>query len=47
MSVIATIDAKDVVQKILRHLNLPTDVAEPRPARAPPGRSDFFPDDPA
>jgi len=47
MSVIATIDGKDVVQKILRHLSLPTDVPEPRPGRAPPGRSDFFPDDPA
>jgi hypothetical protein len=47
MSVIATIEAKDVVQKILDHLGLPTDVPEPRPDRPPPGMPSLFPDDPA
>ena len=47
MAVIATIEAKDVVQKILRHFSLPTDPLQPRPGRPPPGMSDFFPDDPA
>jgi hypothetical protein len=33
-----------VIQRILRHLGLPTDVPEPRPARAPPGRLEFTDD---
>src|SRR6058998_1023252 len=47
MSVIATIEAADVLHKILGHLGLPTDPPAPLPARSPPGAHDLFPDSPA
>ncbi|MBI3770039.1 MAG: hypothetical protein HY271_16325 [Deltaproteobacteria bacterium] len=34
---IATIEDPPVVQRILRHLGLPTDTPVPDPARPPPG----------
>jgi hypothetical protein len=51
---IALIDEASVIQRILRHLRLPTEVPTPRPGRAPPlfaprafeedsGVSDFVP----
>lgn len=36
MRLIALIDQTDVVARILRHLELPTEVPDPAPARAPP-----------
>ena len=36
LRLVALIDQASVVQRILRHLGLPTEVPEPRPARAPP-----------
>jgi len=36
LRLIALTDQADVVQRILRHLQLPTEVPEPRPRRAPP-----------
>jgi hypothetical protein len=33
---VAVIDRPSVIQRILRHLGLPTDVPGPRPARVPP-----------
>ena len=33
---VALIEQADVIQRILRHLNVPTAVPEPCPARAPP-----------
>jgi hypothetical protein len=36
MSVIATIEAGDVMRKILGHLGLPTEPPSPLPARPPP-----------
>ena len=47
MSVIATIEAADVLRKILGHLRLPTDPSAPMPARPPPSLRDLFPDTPA
>ncbi len=47
MSVIATIEAADVLRKILGHLGLPTDPPTPLPARPPPSALDLFPDTPA
>ncbi len=47
MSVIATIEAADVLRQILGHLGLPTDPPAPLPARPPPSLSDLFPDTPA
>jgi hypothetical protein len=47
MSVIATIEAADVLRKILGHLGLPTDPPAPLPARPPPSATDLFPDTPA
>ncbi len=38
LRLIALIDESAVTQRILRHLGLPTEVPEPRPARAPPLR---------
>jgi hypothetical protein len=37
---VALIDQMSVIRRILRHLGLPTDVPEPRPARPPPGAVD-------
>ncbi len=36
MRLIALIEQAPVIQRILRHLGLPTEIPEPRPARAPP-----------
>ena len=36
LRLVALIDETSVIQRILRHLGLPTDVPEPRPARLPP-----------
>lgn len=47
MSVIATIEAADVLRKILDHLDLPTNPPAPLPARPPPRLPDLFPDPPA
>jgi len=47
MSVIATIEAADVLRKILGHLGLPSEPPAPLPARPPPALSDLFPDAPA
>src|SRR5205823_5898170 len=47
MSVIATIEAADVLRKILGHLGLPTEPPAPLPARPPPSLPDLFPDTPA
>ena len=47
MAVIATIEARDVVGKILGHLGLPTDAPAARPARPPPALEALFPDRPA
>jgi hypothetical protein len=33
---VALIEEASVIQRILRHLGLPTEVPEPRPPRAPP-----------
>ena len=33
---IALIEEASVIERILRHLHLPTEVATPRPGRAPP-----------
>ena len=46
MSVIATIEAADVLRKILGHLGLPTDPPAPLPARSPPALPALFPDTP-
>jgi hypothetical protein len=37
---VALIEDASVVQRILRHLGLPTEVPEARPARAPPPQRD-------
>jgi hypothetical protein len=42
MSVIATIEAGDVMRTILDHLGLPTDAPSPLPARPPPLSGDLF-----
>ncbi len=36
LRLIALIEEASVIQRILRHLGLPTEIAAPRPARAPP-----------
>jgi hypothetical protein len=36
LRLVALIDQASVVRRLLRHLGLPTDLPEPRPARAPP-----------
>jgi len=47
MSVIATIEARDVIRTILGHLGLPTEPPAPLPPRPPPRALDLFPDNPA
>jgi hypothetical protein len=37
LRLVALIEQASVIQRILRHLGLPSDLPEPRPARAPPG----------
>jgi len=44
LRLVALIEQASVVQRILRHLGLPTEVPEPRPARAPPGRLETLED---
>ena len=48
---IALIEEASVIQRLLRHLGLPTEIPEPRPARAPPlppdARALFLDDDAA
>jgi hypothetical protein len=36
MRLIATIEQRDVIDRMLRHLGLPADLPVPWPARAPP-----------
>ena len=36
LRLIALIEQATVIQRILRHLGLPAEIPEPRPARAPP-----------
>ena len=36
MRLIALTEQANVIQRILRHLGLPAEIPEPRPARAPP-----------
>ena len=36
MRLIALIDRPSVIQRILSYLGLPTEIPDPRPARAPP-----------
>ena len=36
LHLIAMIEEASVIQRILRHLGLPTQIPDPRPARAPP-----------
>jgi hypothetical protein len=36
MRLVATIDRRAAIDRILRHFDLPTDLPVPRPARAPP-----------
>ena len=47
MSVIATIEAADVLRNILGHLGLPTNPPATLPPRPPPSLADLFPDTPA
>jgi hypothetical protein len=42
MTLIATIEAGEVIRKILRHLGLPTEPPSPLPARPPPLAPDLF-----
>jgi hypothetical protein len=42
---IATIEDPIVVQRILRHVGLPTEAPEPAPARPPPASTDLLPFD--
>ena len=44
LRLVALIDQALVIERILRHLELPTHVPEPRPARAPPRQRDFTDD---
>jgi len=42
LRLLALIEQATTVERILRHLGLPTDLPEPRPARAPPHRIQPF-----
>jgi hypothetical protein len=42
LRLLALIEHARIVERILRHLGLPTDRPEPRPARAPPRPVDDF-----
>lgn len=44
MSVIATIEATDVLRKILGHLRLPSEAPRPFPSRSPPSLGELFPE---
>ncbi len=41
LRLIATLEASDITRRILRHLDLPTEVPPPTPARPPPGADDW------
>ena len=45
LRLVALIEQASVVQRILRHLGLPTEVPMPRPARAPPRRLETLEDE--
>ena len=45
LRLVALIEQASVVQRILRHLGLPTEVPEPRPAPAPPRRLETLEDE--
>ena len=45
LRLVALIEQAAVVRRILRHLGLPAEVPEPRPARAPPPQSETFEDE--
>ena len=45
LRLVALIEQASVVQRILRHLSLPTEVPMPRPARAPPRRLETLEDE--
>ena len=42
LRLLAVIEHARIVERILRHVGLPTDRPEPRPARAPPRHVDDF-----
>ena len=42
MRLVATIEQREVIERILRHLGLPTELPAPRPARAPPLGEEVF-----
>jgi uncharacterized protein YbaR (Trm112 family) len=42
MRLVATIEQREVIERILGHLGLPTELPAPRPARAPPLRDEVF-----
>ena len=44
LRLVAVIEQASVVQRILRHVGLPTELPEPRPARAPPLRLETLED---
>jgi hypothetical protein len=46
LRLVPLIEHAAVVRRILRHLGLPADVPEPRPARAPPRQPETFDDQP-
>ncbi len=41
MKIVALIDQPPVIEKILKHLGLPTEIPQARPARAPPHEHEF------
>jgi hypothetical protein len=45
LRLVALIEQASVVQRILRHVGLPTEVPEPRPARAQPRRLETLEDE--
>ena len=45
LRLVALIEEASVVERILRHLGLPTQAPEPRPARAPPRRLETVKDE--
>jgi hypothetical protein len=42
MRLVATIEQREVIERILGHLGLATELPAPRPARAPPLRDEVF-----
>ena len=41
MNIVALIDQPPVIEKILKHLGLSTEIPQARPARAPPHEQEF------